>query len=91
MAYNLEFSDLAKEHISDLKRSDSASYKKVVKLLDELMEHPRIGTGKPELLKNDLSGYWSRKINKKDRLVYRINEDAVFVYVLRAKGHYDDK
>ncbi|WP_323670358.1 Txe/YoeB family addiction module toxin [Psychroflexus montanilacus] len=47
--------------------------------------------GKPEQLKHNLSGYWSRRINKKDRLIYQVVEDIVTVYIISAIGHYDDK
>ena len=49
-------------------------YKKLVKLLNELMEHPRIGTGHPEPLKSGDSLTYSRRISKKDRLIYDIYE-----------------
>lgn len=50
-------------------------------------EHPFEGTGKPELLKYNLEGYWSRRINREHRIVYEVTEEIVFV--LSAKGHYD--
>jgi toxin YoeB len=55
------------------------------------MEHPTKGTGQPEMLKHDLAGLYSRRINKKHRLVYSINEQVVTVYVLTAWFHYGDK
>jgi len=57
--------------------------------LEELAEHPFTGTGKPEPLKHDLSGMWSRRINGEHRLVYEIEDDTVFFY--SAKGHYYTK
>jgi toxin YoeB len=50
-----------------------------------------MGTGHPEPLKHDLSGLWSRHINKKDRIIYKVEEDVVTVFVLSAIGHYLDK
>jgi len=55
------------------------------------MEHPITGTGQPEMLKHDLAGLYSRRINKKHRLVYSIKEQIVLVYVLSAWSHYGDK
>ncbi|HYK75806.1 MAG TPA: Txe/YoeB family addiction module toxin [Daejeonella sp.] len=55
-------------------------------MLDELTEHPLTGTGKPELLKHELTGLWSRRINKEHRIVYGIKENTVYEYSL--KGHY---
>lgn len=49
------------------------------------------GTGKPERLRGNLQGYWSRRITKADRLVYRIDGDAVIVVVVSAKSHYGEK
>jgi toxin YoeB len=55
------------------------------------MEHPTVGTGQPEKLKHDLIGLYSRRIDKKHRLVYSIKEDIVSVYVLSGWSHYGDK
>ena len=73
------------------RRSEPAAYKKAVKLLNELMHHPQTGTGHPEQLKGDRTGQWSRTITKKHRLIYEIFETEVYVDVLSAYGHYDDK
>jgi toxin YoeB len=48
--------------------------RKLENILEELKIHPFYGIGYPEPLKNNLSGYWSRRINKKDRLIYQILE-----------------
>ncbi len=89
--YKLEYTDEAKLHMQQLKHDEPKAYQKMVKMLTELMEHPRSGTGHPEPLKGSPEGRWSRRITKKHRLVYRIYEDAVLVLVLRAYGHYGDK
>jgi toxin YoeB len=90
IVYSLEFTDRAKEDISALKKSEPSAFKKIEKLLDELMIHPCAGTGKPEPLRQR-PNLWSRRINKKHRLVYSINENKITVLVVSAKGHYDDK
>jgi toxin YoeB len=64
---------------------------KISKIIEDLREHPFTGTGKPEPLKYDLQGLWSRRINQKDRLIYEVVEDVVTVYIVSAMGHYDDK
>ena len=74
-----------------LRRSESKAFNKALDLLDELMEHPRTGTGHPEPLSGDRAGQWSRRITLKHRLVYEIRETEVVVLVLTAYGHYDDK
>lgn len=92
MSYVLEFSKTALEDIEKHKKSgDKATLKKIEKLLNELMEHPTTGTGQPEKLKHDLAGLYSRRINRKHRLVYSINEKVVTVNVLGAWSHYGDK
>ncbi len=89
--YKLEFTNEAKESITRLKRSDTPSFKKVSKLLIEIMNHPRTGTGHPESLAGSGDITYSRHINKKDRLVYDIYDDIVTVLVITAQGHYKDK
>lgn len=49
------------------------------------------GTGQPEQLKYELSRYWSRRINKKDRIVYSVEDHIVTVTIVSALGHYGDK
>jgi toxin YoeB len=61
--------------------------KKIYQLLESIKDSPFEGIGKPELLKHNLSGYWSRRINIEDRLVYEILEGEIFV--LSLKGHYE--
>ncbi len=65
--------------------------KKIEKILLELSEHPYTGTGNPERLKYELSDFWSRRLNSKDRIIYKVNENIVTVYVVSAMGHYKDK
>lgn len=91
MIYQLVFSDLAKEDLSRLKQNEPAAFKKATRLLVEIQEHPRTGTGKPEPLSGDRSGQWSRRINHKHRLVYEIEDTIIRVYVLSSYGHYDDQ
>ena len=89
--YRLRISEEADHDLSRLKKHEPQAFKKALRLLEELAEHPQTGTGHPELLKGDRPGQWSRRINKKHRLIYEIQEEIVLVLVLRAYGHYDDK
>ncbi len=89
--YKISFADRVQEDLERLSAHEPAAFNKVVKMLNELAEHPRTGTGHPEPLKGQPEGRWSRRITKKHRLVYRIFDDTVLVLVLRAYGHYDDK
>jgi toxin YoeB len=90
--FRIIISDRARKELLDIKRSgDKASIKKVEQIIEELQIHPETGTGKPERLKFDLAGYWSRRINKKDRLIYFIEDNIITVTVVSALGHYYDK
>lgn len=73
------------------KSGDKAGIKKIERILVELSENPFEGIGQPEPLKHELSGYWSRKINQKDRIIYRVDEEIVTVIILSAMGHYGKK
>ena len=69
---------------------NKADIKKLEKIILELAQHPTTGIGNPEQLKYDLSGKWSRRINKKDRIIYEIIEEPEhLVVVVSALGHYD--
>ncbi|MCD7933287.1 MAG: Txe/YoeB family addiction module toxin [Tannerellaceae bacterium] len=60
-------------------------------LLEELKLHPLTGTGKPELLKHQYKGCFSRRITQRHRLIYSIEEETITVLILSAYGHYGDK
>ncbi len=89
--YDIDFTPEAKADLQRLKKDEPACFNKAVKLLNELIEHPKTGTGHPEPLKGKPEGRWSRQISKKHRLVYRILEKEILVLILTAYGHYDDK
>ena len=83
-------SDIAKSDIAQHKKSgNKASISKIEKILQESAEHPYTDTGKPEQLKYNYSGFWSRRINLTDRLVYSVSENTVTVEVVSAMGHYE--
>ncbi len=83
---------MAERHIKQhFKLGDKASIKKIEKILIELTETPYAGIGNPEALKYELTGFWSRKVNQKDRLIYKVDEDVVTVFVISAMGHYNQK
>lgn len=89
--YDIIFSPRAQADIAKLKRDEPNAHKKVIKLVNELMDHPRTGTGKPEPLSGDRAGQWSRRITQRHRLVYEIRDTEVVVLVLTAYGHYEDR
>ncbi len=59
---------------------------KIVQLVEAIIENPFEGIGKPEPLKFNLKGCWSRRINQEHRLIYEINDNQILIYSLR--GHY---
>lgn len=60
--------------------------RKIAKLIDEITKDPYSGTGKPEPLRHEYSGYWSRRIDKEHRIVYQVNDKAVII--ISCKEHY---
>lgn len=91
MKYRVLTTVSAERDLAQLLRSEPSAYKKAIKLIDELREHPRMGTGHPEQLKGNRSNQWSRRITQKHRLVYEIFDTEVVVLVLAACGHYGDR
>ena len=89
--YKIVYSPKAIEDLQRLKRSEPAAYKKVDTIIQELKDHPKTGTGKPERLKGGGGSLWSRRITQKHRLIYEIFETEVHIDVLSSWGHYDDK
>ena len=89
--YKIAYVQKVKKDLVKLKENEPKSFSKAMKLINELVVHPRTGLGQPELLSGNHSGQWSRRITKKHRLVYEIYDDTVVVLVLSAYGHYDDK
>lgn len=67
---------------------DKKTLKKINALLNDAMRNPFDGIGKPEPLKHR-SGYWSRRIDEKNRIVYKVEGDSLIIAA--TKGHYDDK
>lgn len=83
------FSQDALEEYQDWLETDKKAYKRIKLLLKDIARNPYDGLGKPERLSGDKSEFYSRRINKKDRLVYKIEGDICEVY--QCKNHYGDK
>ena len=69
-------------------RQDKKTLKRVNDLMKDAERNPFEGKGKPEPLKGELSGFWSRRIDETNRLVYRLRNEQL--EILSCKGHYDD-
>jgi toxin YoeB len=88
--YSLEISKKVKNDlVLHSKSGDTATIKRIEKILEELSVHPFTGMGNPKPLKHQLSGYWSRRLNSKDRIVYQVKDDILVVVLISALGHYD--
>jgi len=68
---------------------DKRTLKRINELLKDIVRgNPHEGIGKPEALKHNLSGFWSRRIDEQNRLVYRIDGDDC--QIVQCRGHYED-
>lgn len=80
----------AEEHLSDFRKNDKSSYIKCFDLLRASVHDPRKGIGQPERLKYYAEKeIYSRRVNKKDRMVYEIFEEEQLLEIMSFKGHYD--
>ncbi len=87
----VSFAPKAVEHLNYWKRTgNKAIQKKIEQLIIAIQENPFEGIGKPEPLKHDLSGSWSRRINREHRIVYQIFDQNIIVIleIQSLKGHY---
>jgi toxin YoeB len=66
---------------------DKKTLKKINMILADIQRNNFVGVGKPEPLKNNFAGYWSRRIDSSNRLIYRINNNQI--EVIQCKGHYE--
>ncbi|MCA0387121.1 MAG: Txe/YoeB family addiction module toxin [Bacteroidetes bacterium] len=81
------FSKKAWEDYTDWQTEDRKVLKKINDLIREIQRTPYEGTGKPEALRYELAGLWSRRITQEHRLVYKVVDDKIFI--LACKFHYD--
>ena len=73
----------------ELREKDKKLHKALCKLLKEMLrEDSSQGIGKPEQLKHNLAGFWSKRISQKDRLIYKFDEKSVYIFAIG--GHYED-
>jgi toxin YoeB len=79
----VSFDPVAWKHYVEWQVRDKAMQRKINALIPECQRHPSEGKGKPEPLKGDLAGYWSRRINREHRLVYKVTKNAIIVVQCR--------
>ena len=80
-----------KEYLYFSQSGNKVILNKIAALLNDIVEHPFTGIGKPEPLKYELAGKWSRRITSEHRLVYSVNDDKIEVHILSMKYHYSKK
>lgn len=85
--YAVKFDPKAEKDIAKWKKSNPILFKKLKRVLGDIMEHPRTGIGHPEPLVGGGNIVYSRHISAHDRIIYRM----VYVIVVEVEGHYDDK
>lgn len=85
--YKIVFDYTAFEDFNNWANEDKKIYNKIVGLIKEISRTPFQGTGKPEPLKHNLSGYWSRRINQQHRLVYKVLDNEIIIIACRY--HYE--
>ena len=72
-----------------LREKDKKLHRNLCQLLKEMLRgDPSKSTGKPEPLKHNLSGFWSRRLSHKDRVIYKF--DDCYIYIFAIGGHYDN-
>ena len=88
MKHNLTFTPNAFENYKEWANTDKQIFKKINEIIQSVERTPYEGIGKPEPLKHQLKGYWSRRITEEHRLVYTVNEREVLI--ISCKYHYQN-
>lgn len=82
------FDSEAFDQFTDWATQDKRVYDRIINLINDTMRSPFKGIGKPEPLKHNLRGCWSRRITSKHRLIYKVNDAEIII--LSCNSHYDD-
>ena len=82
----IAFEEKAFEDFTNWATQDKKVYAKIITLIKDIKRNPFLGLGKPEPLKHELSGYWSRRINDEHRLVYKVTDTMIII--ASCKYHY---
>lgn len=83
------WSDEAWEDFCYWQKQDKKTLKRILALIKDIDRNGYTGIGKPEPLREDLSGYWSRRIDDTNRIVYKISDDTILI--AQCGSHYRDK
>ena len=85
---SVKFEPKAFNQIDEWLGEDRKMFQRILRILKECQRTPFEGVGKPEPLKGNLKGLWSRRITDEHRLVYEVTAELIIVFSM--KGHYDD-
>ena len=83
----ITFSKNSWEEYTSWQTEDKQMLRKINELIKDIQRHPHEGIGKPEPLKYDLAGFWSRRIDREHRLVYQVIDQEILIYSCRY--HFD--
>jgi len=83
----IKFESSAFEEYIEWSKSDKDIFKKLNELIIAIAREPFAGIGKPEALKRNYKGYWSRRINEEHRIIYKVDDSTVSI--AKCRGHYD--
>ncbi|WP_132996228.1 Txe/YoeB family addiction module toxin [Sporanaerobacter acetigenes] len=85
----INFTEIAWKEYTYWQTQDKKTIKRINQLIQDIDRNYNEGIGKPEPLKGNLSGWWSRRIDDRNRIVYRIKGNVI--EIAQCKGHYEDK
>ena len=83
----ITFEQSAFQELAEWADSNTKIHQRIVDMIKDMLRTPFSGLGKPEPLKHELKGYWSRRITKEHRLVYKVTDTAVII--ISCKYHYE--
>ena len=79
----ISFSNVAMSHLAYWIENDKKLALKIIRLIEEVQRNPFVGIGKPEPLKGDFKGFWSRRIDDEHRLIYKVEQGILFIHSCR--------
>ncbi len=88
MNYTIELVEEAKDDMEFWLQNDKRTFKRIISLFENMQRTPYTGIGKPEPLCWELSGCYSRRIDRKNRIVYRVDDDKRVIYVRQLRHQY---
>jgi toxin YoeB len=83
---NIAFEKRAFQEFTEWASADKKIHAKIIELINDILRNPFLGIGKPEPLKHEFQGYWSRRITHEHRLVYKVTDTEILI--VSCKLHY---